>query len=113
MLGELAREPRPCVLCHTPHLALQFVTPGNLSPGASDLELDNSHLDLLNGSQIVLLHDADLESEDASTVWIAGGSSLQAVNHSKIEMRLNHILMEGGSRIVIKHDSEWNVSQVC
>jgi hypothetical protein len=82
-------------------------TPG----GAADLELDNSHLDLLDSSHILLQHDADLEAEDSSTIWMAGGSSLAAHNNSKMEFRLAHTLVEGGSSVSISMSSTWNVSQ--
>lgn len=82
-------------------------TPG----GAGDLEVDNSHLDLLDSSHILLQHDSDLEVEDSSTVWLAGGSSLAAHNNSKMEFRTSHTLVEGGSSVSVSMSSTWNVSQ--
>lgn len=99
----------PCV-CHVHDL--QYVDAAHPNtPGAADLELDNSHLDLLESSHILLQHDSDLEIEDSSTVWIAGGSSLSAHNNSKMEFRVSHVLVEGGSSVSLSMSLTWNVSQ--
>lgn len=52
--------------------------------GGGDLELDESHLDLLQGSVLMLVDDGDLEVEDNGALWMAGGSQITATGESPL-----------------------------